>query len=180
MKLTFVDCTTSIELQNWVMMRNQLANCPIYRFYTLFMYGIPLDNLNPLPYALKALYDHTQEEGVSSYNFDIAYANQILNYEPSWIDFMQIIGAFQYAPETIVLCDYTRDEALPVIDSLIKFIQQRYGINSYIAKDIIDIDQYAISDFSSQEGYRAMMADIDSFKQRFFTKEQLENEVIYE
>ena len=91
---------------------------------------------------------------------------------------MQIMGAIQFYPEVIILTDYTSDQSIPVVDSLIKFIQQRYELNCFIVKDLIDINQFEKSDFETQVGYNNFMQDWSRFKAAYYTEKQILSEVV--
>lgn len=182
MKLSIVDPIMDNQmadpkLMDYIVLKNRMKNCPVFRFYSVLMYGTPVDNLIPLPDVLRLL-GSTDDGDEGTRAFDMAYANQLLTYAPSFIDLIQIIGSLQFAEETFLLCDMRHPNVLYTMDSFMKFIQERYSINIFIIKDIIDIDELKMSDFSSQEGYQNMIADIDRYKMTYFTKEQLESEVI--
>lgn len=176
MKISFVDCTKSPDLFMWVQMRNSYASCPVFNFWSLLLYGTRLDGFIPIPPVARLMQQQVVEDG-NSLNFDMAYANQLLSVPQSWVDLMQVMGAFQFAPEVIILTDYENENSVCVVDSLIKFIQQRYSVNSYVMKDVIDIDPYATSDFETQQGYYNFINDIDRFKKMYSTPQQVSAEV---
>lgn len=176
MKLTFVDATTQRELLNWVTIKAEAKHCAVFRFYSLIMYGKPVENLVPKREILQLLRE-CQFGDSNTKEFDIAYANQLLMYQPSFVDLMQIMLAFQYSDETIILSNYTHPLAMPILDSLMKFIYERYSIQSYVVNDVMDIDELSKSDFESAEGYNNFITDIDRFKKIYYTKEQIETEV---
>lgn len=178
MKLTFVDATNNPQLFDWVRMRNEIANCPVFNFYSLYMYGVQLDGLVPDNNTMKYFVNYYGTEDGNSYYFDQAYANQLLLNPRSWVDLMQIMGAIQFYPEVIILTDYTSDQSIPVVDSLIKFIQQRYELNCFIVKDLIDINQFEKSDFETQAGYNNFMQDWSRFKAAYYTEKQILSEVV--
>ena len=72
-------------------------------------------------------------------------------------------GEIEDHEEVIVLTDYTHPNSIPIIDSLIKFIQQRYSLQTIIINEITDIDPLQEFDFESQEGYRNYMNDLGRY-----------------
>ena len=61
------------------------------------------------------------------------------------------------------MVDYTHPNAIPIIDSLIKYIQERYSINVYIYNDIGDINVLDSSDFQTKEGYMNYVEDMNRY-----------------
>ena len=82
--------------------------------------------------------DMTIPDYVNSINFDQAYANKILQEPELFHSFMLIVyGSYLgFAVCVLVQRDPYRDA---IMESIIKLIQQRYGINSWIVEDIEDI-----------------------------------------
>lgn len=176
MKLTIIDPIDDMRLIEYIQLKNTYKNCAVFRCYTLIMYGTPLDNLIPFPDLLQ-LIACTPMGDESTKEFDIAYANQLLNNPPSFIDLMQLMTAFQDTEEVFLISNYKHPIVASILDSLIKFIQERYSIRPLIVNDIEDIDELALCDFQSQRGYDTLIQDIDRFKRMYYTKEQLENDV---
>ena len=177
MKLTFVDPTYDQYIIDYIKTKEQCKKCIVFRFYSLLMYGAPLDNLIPLPQVMNLLFT-TMEGDEYSKDFDTAYAYQLLTHQPSFVDLMQIMGSIQYTEEVFVISNYTHENVSPIIDSLIKFIQERYSIRPYIVNAVEDINELAVCDFQSHEGYINLIRDIDRFKMQYYTKEQLESDVM--
>lgn len=177
MKLTIVDPLYNNSLIDYVDTKCRSKGCTAFRFYTLLMYGIPVDNLIPRPDVIQILntIDYSSDEGTKA--FDIAYANQLLYDKFSFVDFMQIMSSLQNCEETFILSNYKNQFVAQILDSMIKLIQERYSIQTYIVNEIEDINELAVSDFSSQEGYQAYIADLDRFNMIYKTKEQLSQEV---
>lgn len=162
MRLEFVD-PIQLELVDYIKTKAETLHCPVFRFYTLLMYGVPVEGLIPLPNIMQYLRDCNFGDS-NTLEFDKAYASQLLMYNKSFVDLMKIMTTLQFCDTTIIITNYTHPLATPIIDSLIKFIQQRYSIQSYIVNDIMDIDNFAVSDFESNEGYTNLIKDIDRFK----------------
>lgn len=76
---------------------------------------------------------------IDLFDFDIQYANAIINDDTTFISLMNIIRNSMNGNICIVLVhrDKYRDA---VMESLIKLIQQRYNIQSWIINDVEDIE----------------------------------------
>lgn len=166
-----------LQLFEYVKTKHEYKACPVFRFYSLIMYGVSVDGMIPLPYVLNLLKESNFGDE-NTRDFDLAYANQLITHQPSIIDLMQVLGSLQFSEETFLLCDLRHPNVLNTVESLLKFIYERYGINSFIIKDVMDIDELKFSDFQTEQGYSTFIADLDRFKMTYFTKEQLEREVI--
>lgn len=78
-------------------------------------------------------------EFVQTVEFDIQYANALLSNPILFSKLLSIVSA-SYEGNTVVVLverDWYRDA---VMESLIKFIQQRYGYNCWIVEDLDDIE----------------------------------------
>ena len=165
------------DLSNYVMMKQQGKGCPIFNFNGIVMIGKFVNNLMPLPNVMQLLRESNFGDE-NTRDFDIAYANQLLTYQPSFIDLMQIMGSLQFSDETFLLCDMVNTNMANITESLTKFIYERYSINLFIVKDVMDIDELKFSDFQTETGYNNYIQDMDRFKISYFTKEQLSKEVV--
>lgn len=167
MRLEFINLQNDIRLLDYVRSRHEISNIPVFRLYSIIMYGEELKNLYPNQNTMNYLRDCNFGDS-NTLEFDKQYAWQIISYNPSFMDFMKLLSTLQDNDETIVLTDYTHPVVLPIIDSLIKLIQQRYFIQSYIINDINDIDPLLITDFDYKEGYDNFNMDM----QRYIALEQ--------
>lgn len=106
-----------------------------------------------------------------SRDFDILYAQYLLNNENVFYEFMQIIMSIYYGFDTILLVD--RGELYECVnESLIKFIQQRYGLicnNINVLEDWLYVEE---CEFSLQGLY-----NLDQDKERFTTIHAKYNEI---
>ena len=95
------------------------------------------------------------------------YAEQLMNDKASFFDFMKMMSSLQStegSDEVIVVTNYTHPVVMPIVDSLVKFIQERYGIRSYISKYPEDIDPYTVSEFEDMEHYMLYLKDIEWYE----------------
>ena len=167
MKLQFIDPSSPI-LMDYIVTKGDSGKAAVFRYYTLFMYGYPLNCLQPKPDIIKYLFE-SQDGDESSRTFDQLYADQIINDKGSFFDFMTFMEALQNYDEVIIVSNYMHPNVYPILDSLMKLIQQRYGIRSYIINDIYDIDLFALSDFETEIGYQNYLRDVEwylTMKQR--------------
>jgi hypothetical protein len=87
---------------------------------------------------------------------------------------MTLLSPLQFVDEVFLISDYEN----AMVSSLVKFIYERYSINAFMIKDMMDIDELQVSNFDSEEGYSNLINDIDRYKMTYFTKEQIENDFI--
>ena len=59
-----------------------------------------------------------------------------------------------------------------IVDSLIKFIQERYSLQSFLINDIDDIDPFATSTFITEGGYLNYIDDVKRMG-RYYDPHQL-------
>lgn len=101
---------------------------------------------------------------VDDKQFDIAYANFILNDENAFYDFMKIIMSLYNGLNVYILVGGNEGMYDFLTESLQKFIQSRYGIISYVINDISDWDSI-VEDRSTFSLNGLYTMDID--KERF-------------
>lgn len=94
-------------------------------------------------------------------DFDVMYANYILENENVFYEFMKIIMSLYYDLITVILVDKS-DIYEPINESLMKFIQQRYGLICNSINYIEDWECIQDSEFSIQGLY-----NLDLDKERF-------------
>jgi len=165
MRLEIIDIANDRNLLYYVTTKQQLDSVFIYRFYNLAMIGIPVDGLMPdrnmvIPIMQKYNYDGDD----MTREVDIAYARQLLTNQNSFFDLMQIMEALMCGNHVIILSNYTHPNVYPIIDSLVKFIQERYSIETYIINDMMDIDENKISSPTTKMGFNMIMNDLAIYK----------------
>lgn len=175
MKLTFIDPINDIELLDYIKIKHTYKHCPVYRFCTVFMYGESIEMIAPLPNIVEILRQINPTSDINSYEFDCAYANQLLTYMPSFECLMLVMNSFQNSEEVFINCNYKHEVLYPIIDSLIKFIQERYGVRAYIVKERSDIDELKTCDFETQEGYRNFLTDYSRYQ--IMSNKQIEEDI---
>ena len=178
MKLTIIDPILSNgmadnNMMEYLELKSRFKDCPVFRLYSPIMYGNPLNSLAPLPYVMKLLIESQNGDG-SSRDFDMAYAHQLMNNPQSFVDLMTLLSPLQFVDEVFLISDYEN----AMVSSLVKFIYERYSINAFMIRDMMDIDELQVSNFESEEGYSNLINDIDRYKMTYFTKEQIENDFI--
>ena len=169
MKLEFVDATSDIML-NYIMTKGESGKASIFNFYGSVCYGEILRNLNPRPEILQHLgiaLNSPDAEEQESYTFDMMYAEQLVSDKATFFDLLKIMSCLQTnrnSDEVIVITEYHNPVVMQIVDSLAKFIQGRYGIQSYIVSYPEDIDPYAISEFEDTFRYLIYLKDIEWFE----------------
>ena len=162
MKLNVVDPQCDPRLIEYVMTKSiSMARLP-YNFYSIIQYGIMLNNLIPSPNVMILLRESGFGDG-DSLLFDKAYADQLTTNIPSFIDLMNLLSNIEYQDEVILMSNYNNRVIMPVLDSLLKFIQEKYGIDAYLINTIDDIDDLSSSEFASPFQYQTFVSDIQKY-----------------
>lgn len=130
---------------------NIQPDCVVINFNSLIE-GFPSANLLP-PNNLGA---------ISEYDFDVKYMNWILCNDTNFINFMNIIMEIYYGRDVYLII--TKDDwGFTLIESLLKLIQQRYGINGTFINSSDDILYASESEFNPYYG----LANFDQDKERY-------------
>ena len=98
-----------------------------------------------------------------TYLFDKEYANQLVSHTPSFIDLMNMLSNIEHQDEIILISNYSNRMIMPILDSLLKLIQERYGIDSYLINTLDDIDQFSVSEFASPMQYNIFVSDVQRY-----------------
>lgn len=157
MKLTIYDPQNDYRLVDYIITRSISLGLLPYNFYSILQYGIMLNELMPVDILRELQYND------ESFDFDVAYANKLLSHEPTFIQLMTLLHDIELRDETILISNYTNEKMMPIIDSLLKFIYERYGIDSFIINTIEDIDHFSSSEFVSQFHYQTFVADVHRY-----------------
>lgn len=96
-------------------------------------------------------------------DFDIMYAEYIIQNDNVFYEFMKVMMAIYYGLDVVVLIDRMEVHEY-VNESLIKFIQQRYGIIANNINELSDWENVEDCDFSLQG-----LFNMDQDKERFTT-----------
>lgn len=172
MKLEFININSQ-ELLNYVKMKAESGVVPVFNFYSVIQIGEWVRALEPLPNVFERLsFAFTFNDDQYTLDFDRQYAFQLLSNQNSFTMLMKIMMLVETMGEVIVITNHSNPYVEVVVDSLIKFIQQRYSIQSYIINDIGDIDSFATSNFKTEEGFNNYMMDVNKIK-RFIDPSKL-------
>ena len=134
--------TSNIEVTNNL-------NSPI--IYNLSSFYNGYDNVQNLAVRLSLLNNSqmSMREFIYTVEFDILYANYILNNTASFCDLMKIMINASCGRNIVILVHH--DEYRDAIsESLIKLIQERYGYNCWEIDDVDDLESASESFFSAQ------------------------------
>lgn len=172
MKLEFININSQ-ELLNYVKMKSESGVVPVFNFYSVIQIGEWARALEPLSNVFERLsFAFTFDDDQYTLDFDRQYAFQLLSNQNSFTMLMKIMMLVETMDEVIVITNHSNPYVEVVVDSLIKFIQQRYSIQSYIINDIGDIDSFATSNFKTEEGFNNYMMDVNKIK-RFIDPSKL-------
>ena len=149
MKLTIIDPQNDCRLLEWCQTRSIATQKLPFNFFSIVNFGIRLDNLCPDTNLLKYLAEDKVTGKDESFKFDCGYATQIITNEKTFIDFMTLMDDVVNSDETILMSNYTSSFVMPILDSLLKFIQERYGICAFIVNTLDDIDSLSTSEFGT-------------------------------
>lgn len=163
MKLLVLDPQNDYRLIEYVNLK-QIEGCPIFNFYSLLDRGLILDRLKPDMITMQLLRDSQYGDG-DSFEFDRVYANQLLSYKHSFMALMYMLSNIENSEDIILLSNYNNRVVMPILDSLLKLIQERYGIDHFIANTIEDIDELEKSHFESVEKRNVFYMDLERYKE---------------
>lgn len=140
---------------------SKATTCPIYNFYSVNMMGERL-HLQPSTTLMRIL-NSTNYGEENTIEFDKAYAYQLMTDNDCFMQLMELLYKTTISDTVIILCDYDNYVVAPIIDSLTKFIQERYGLISYFISSIEDIDDLSFSEFSNI-GFLNYQSDIERYQ----------------
>ena len=161
MKLTFIDATDNPGLLDYIQTKQFTGKAAVFNLYSLAMVGIPLKNLQPFPDLMPLLSPVNYEGDEITKQFDEKYAYQLSNYAPSRFALALMMEQLQLVDEVILMTNYNHPVVSEIMDSLCKYIQQKYTLQVYIVKDIEDIDPFTSSEFETNEGYQEYLRDVE-------------------
>ena len=159
MKLIFVDINGKQELVDYIRLKEEAGKAAVFRFYALEMLGNKL-NIGPTPDLMPLLNPDSELGDQTSKVFDEKYAEQLSNLPSTKYDLMIMLEQLQLVEEVIVVCNYNHPTIMPIVDSLCKYIQQKYTIQAYLVSDMDDINPFELSEFDTDEGYDAYIRDV--------------------
>lgn len=157
--------SNNIGLNDWTIRAVEEGNLKIFNLCSMSEKGEGLFSLIPL--FTSNMYDPEREK-----EFDLAYANYIMNEDNAFMDLMKIIyPEYANSSENIIIYIMVNFDEIrvTVIESLVKFIQQRYGINCNIIYDPMDWEAVVPSEFhitglynldQDKERYSELLKDI--------------------
>lgn len=172
MKLQFININ-DMRLLEYVKDKARAENAPVFNFYSMLDFGYRLEGLKPLPNIMQNLsYANSFRDDNYTVQFDKAYAYQLLYNEPSFIDLMRVLSMVENTETVIVVTNHSHPVVEAIVDSLIKFIQERYSLQSFLINDIDDIDPFATSTFITEGGYLNYIDDVKRMG-RYYDPHQL-------
>ena len=97
--------------------------------------------------------------------FDIAYANYIMNNTLAFMQFFRIIYNLYLGKNVYIIVDF-QEWAVNLDESLMKLIQQRYGVNSVLItcdEDYVYAKTHMDCNFDRRFGMQNLLADKEKF-----------------
>lgn len=164
MKIIFVNITNDQNVIEFVKTKSMISNTLPFRYITYLEYGIPVYNLFPKKEILYLLREAVNGDS-NTLDFDKAYYTQIFTNPNSFLDFMKIMNVIESQDYTFILTRYDDDYYISITDALIKMIQLRYSLSSYLIQNSEDIDESDFKDlqFTTIEGHKNYINDIEKF-----------------
>ena len=164
MKLIFVNINTDQAVIDFVYTKSLIEDTLPFKYITNLDFGIPVYNLFPKKEILHLLKESVDGDS-NTLEFDKQYYTQIFTDKDTFIDFMKIIKVLESQEYTFVLTNYDDEYYVSITDALIKVIQLRYSIQSYIIQNREDIDEndFKPTNFNSPEGYQNYIKDISQY-----------------
>lgn len=134
--------------------------CFLYNIGSMFMQkGIEyLSNLTPSSRMINVSSMNLLDER----QFDIQYANYLVSNEAAFVDIMKIIYNLYSGFDVFCISDIGDESNELFVESILKYIQQRYGFNGQILGDVEDFQYTVDSTFTIQGLY-----NLDLDKERF-------------
>ena len=139
------------------------GNFVLLNFTSLYS-GIAPDNVYPLVNHMYQINQSGMPSGqfVETFEFDLAYANSIMSAPDMYEAFMKIM--FNSHEGRLVILLVSRDAYRDALmESLIKFIQQRYGYGCWIVNDPEDIPQLHEPQYTP-DGLLTLESDIQDYR----------------
>jgi hypothetical protein len=164
MRLIIVDPQNDPRLVRWITTKAIADDRPPFNVFSILDYGYRLDKLAPLNEFLEYLKEDETGD-TNSIQFDQKYAQYILGNDEAFIAFMSIMSKVIDEEDTIVISNYNSPALMPIIDSLLKLIQQRYGINAFIVNTVDDLESIHLkyNEFGSYQQQLLYSSDVERF-----------------
>jgi hypothetical protein len=142
MSLIFADPANDPMLAKHIIDRYNLDQIKLYNFGSILDLGIRLDKLYPEPNVMAMLKEADFGDGdyELSLRFDRYYMQQLLSNEESFKQLMLFMTETQDDNDVYIICNYNEHTFQPVIESLIKFIEERYSVLASVANIIDDVE----------------------------------------
>lgn len=106
----------------------------------------------------------------SEYEFDVKYMNWIFQNDSIFVEFMKIIdNLYKGVDVFLVMSDNDWSETL--VESLLKLIQQRYGINATHIETMEDL--FYVEESNFVEGYGIANLDMDMDRYTYLTNQDI-------
>jgi hypothetical protein len=164
MRLIIVDPQNDPRLVEWITTKAVADDKQPFNVFSILDYGYRLDKLAPLNDFLEYLKEDETGD-TNSIQFDQKYAQYILGNDEPFIAFMSIMSKVIDEEDTVVISNYNSPALMPIVDSLLKLIQQRYGINAFIVNTIEDLESIHLkyNEFGSYAHQLTYASDIERF-----------------
>ena len=121
------------------------------------------ENLNLFPPGQMLQFMNGINNGIETVEFDRLYAEYLLGDNVAFVNFMKILMADYFHTQVFVLFDDTNPIIEGLVESIIKLIQARYGLNPMIVHAPEDLYFLPDEEGMSREGVQTFMGDKERF-----------------
>ena len=106
---------------------------------------------------------------LDSYDFDQKYASYVLENDNVFCELMKImLPLYQNTSDVFLVTDQRDMWEMEIVDSLLKLIQQRYGINAVLINTKEDYQNAVDDNFNPYDGIRIMDDDALRYESLYF------------
>ena len=126
-----------------------------YNFMSALEMGARLDDLIPDEHLMSVLRETEYGDAETSETFDAMYIKRIFDNDKPFVAFMNLCCDFLKDEDVMLISNYNNRVVIPILDCLLKLIQERYGIKAFLVNTVDDIEDLnmkssALGDFNQQ------------------------------
>ena len=174
MRFVVVDPQNDPRLIPWI--QNQYIGDTTrhpYNFMSMLELGVRLDDLIPNEQLMAALRESEYGDGENVELFDNMYVQYILSNDKPFIALMNLCSDFLKEDDVILISNYNNRVTMPILDCLLKLIQERYGVMAFLVNTIDDIEDLNMKSSSFGDLDKQIVFSDDTIRFCRLTKQPL-------
>ena len=144
-----------------------------YNFMSVLEMGVRLDDIIPDEHLMSVLRDTEYGDAETSEMFDAMYIKRILDNDKPFVAFMNLCSDFLKDEDVILISNYNNRVVMPILDCLLKLIQERYGIKAFLVNTVDDIEDLNMKSSAFGDVTQQTMLSFDIVKFCGITKQPL-------